>query len=177
MSTRWFVAAILGCLVMPAAALAECRFLLDSCDDGGQAPSSTPNTRPPNNAPEPKPSAPPVQTRRDTFWDHNGSVMRLRVDGAVREFYYEQPRPGIAAEGAKHGTLLFTGIVNNVGTINGTAWLFSRRCGPRSYSVQGVVTESGGKVVMQGMASTLTSDCKVKSSVADTIAFKYLYTR
>lgn len=174
-----FSAALLLILLQAPPASAQCRFLLDNCGDvprSDSEPQPAPRSPSPPDEPPSDPDEPETPSRSAvTYWDHNGSVMRLKVDGRLREFYYHKPRAGIAAEGAKRGTLLFSGTVQG-GMITGTAWLFSRRCGPRSYQVYGAVEEDGGKVTMSGAASKIDGDCNVSTVLSDTLTFKYLYS-
>jgi hypothetical protein len=177
---------VLGATLMlagltPQQALAQCRFLLDSCDGESEpAPRPAPQTvpqPPPQPAPQVEMPAPePPRQRKSTYWNHNGSVMLLKVQGSLREFYYAQPRPGMVVEGVQPGTLLFTGNVHG-NSINGTAWFFSRRCGPRSYQVRGAVQENGGMVTMSGMAFTIGKDCSLRKAINDTLVFTYLYSQ
>ena len=48
-----------------------------------------------------------------TVWDHNGSVMYLVANASSREIYYQKPRPGMLEAGARSGSLLFRGEVND----------------------------------------------------------------
>jgi hypothetical protein len=48
-----------------------------------------------------------------TIWNHNGSVMYLVANGSSREFYYQKPRSGMLDAGARPGSLLFRGQLNN----------------------------------------------------------------
>lgn len=77
--------------------------------------------------------------RADSLWSHNGSVVRLVADGAARLFYYEEPRPRMAAAGVRPGTLLFRG--RRVGdAYEGVAHVFSRDCErPGAFAVRGRV--------------------------------------
>ena len=59
-----------------------------------------------------------------TIWDHNGSVMYLVANGQSREFHYQKPRAGMLDVGARPGSLLFRGEIDN-GQYSGTAYIFS----------------------------------------------------
>src|SRR6516164_973950 len=107
----------------------------------------------------------------DSFWTHNGSEMRLHVDGSSRTFLYERPRPGIAAEGVKRGTVLFQGSLTEKGTDNvessveysGTAFIFSARCGPQPYQVSGTLGQLGQQITLEGKAPRFDrSTCRSK---------------
>src|SRR3974377_1602636 len=71
-----------------------------------------------------------------TIWDHNGSVMYLVANGSSREFYYQKPRPGMLGAGARPGSLLFRGEINN-GQYLGTAYIFNLQCGPIPFELRG----------------------------------------
>lgn len=75
--------------------------------------------------------------RADSCWWHNGSLMRLKVQGNQRWFYYERPRSGLAVG---PGTLLFNGRKQGNWYV-GTARVFSRYCPstPLPYHVEGPV--------------------------------------
>jgi hypothetical protein len=109
-----------------------------------------------------------------SYWNHNGSVMYLVANGDQREFYYYKPRLGMVEEGVGPGTLLFTGTVRG-NAYEGTAYLFSARCGKRGYHVSGPVAESGGRVVMTGAALSLGRSCKPRKVFNDVLVFDYLY--
>ena len=93
----------------------------------------------------PSPSSPP------TLWDHNGSVVYLVANGSSREFYYQKPRPGMVAVGARPGSLLFRGQIND-GQYSGTAYIFNPRCGPIPFQVKGPVLDNADRIVFTGQA-------------------------
>jgi hypothetical protein len=119
----------------------------------------------------------------DSFWSHNGSEMRLHVDGSSRTFLYERPRPGIAAEGVERGTALFQGSLTEKGTdsvessveYSGTAFIFSARCGPQPYKVSGTLGRDGRSITLEGKAPRIDqSTCKSKGSKADQLNFEFV---
>jgi hypothetical protein len=121
--------------------------------------------------PAPEPAALPAPSG-GSFWNHNGSLMRLETDGSDRRFYYERPRPGMIAQGARKGALLFDGI--RVGErYEGTAYIFSKRCGVFPYAVSGSVEDGDRRVVMRGRAPKPGADCGVASHRDDTLVFEY----
>ena len=154
--TMWLLL-IVASVIVPPQAFAQCYFL--ECDQ-----------RPNGPAPTPTPSSPIGRS----YWNHNGSIMYLLVSGNTREFYYDKPRQGLIDEGVRPGTLLFSGTVSG-DRYEGTAYLFSARCGSRPYRVSGVVQESGGRVVMTGNASLLNKHCQVTRSFEDILAFNFLH--
>lgn len=157
-------------------AAAQCYY--DDCDNPLPPDSSTaPATLPAPGSPEHPGTPAPSSSGKTSFWNHNGSVVYLVARGARREFYYQQPRAGMVAEGVTPGTLLFSGVFS-AGAYDGTGYLFSRRCPPRSYHVSGTVLQEGsGRVVLTGPASKIDTNCKITSYREDTLVFEYLYSQ
>jgi hypothetical protein len=106
-----------------------------------------------------------------SLWDHNGSIVYLVADGALREFRYQEPRPAIQEAGARPGSLLFKGRSVN-GRYIGTAYIFNRRCGQIAYEVGGPILDNFERVVLQGQAPRVGVDCVSRGYVADTLEFK-----
>jgi hypothetical protein len=75
-----------------------------------------------------------------TIWDHNGSVVYLVANGQSREFHYQKPRAGMLDVGARPGSLLFRGEIDN-GQYSGTAYIFSPHCGPIPFQVKGPICD------------------------------------
>lgn len=108
----------------------------------------------------------------ETHWSHNGSEMRLEAVGPQRRFYYLHPKPDIPVA---PGTLLFEG--SRTGRhYRGTAFIFSTKCGPASYPVDGYVTDDDLSVVLRGQAPLRDSNCQVVSSRSDILEFRYIRT-
>ena len=108
-----------------------------------------------------------------TIWDHNGSVMYLVVNGSSREFYYEKPRPGMLEVGAKPGSLLFRGEVNN-GQYSGTSYFFNRRCGPIPFQVKGAILDNDQLIVLTGQAPRVGRNCKTYALYTTNLEFRLL---
>lgn len=106
-----------------------------------------------------------------TVWRHNGSTVYLVTNGSSREFYYQEPSESMRAAGAGEGALLFRGRSVNARYV-GTAYIFSRRCGPVPYQVAGPILDNYERVVLQGQAPRLGPDCKPQSFFADALEFK-----
>ena len=104
---------------------------------------------------------------------HNGSTVYLVANGSAREFYYQQPRSGMMAAGARPGSLLFWGKFAD-GSYSGTAYIFNARCGKFPYAVSGPVLDGYRRVVMQGDAPRIGTDCKVVDHVPDTLEFSLI---
>jgi len=96
-----------------------------------------------------------------TVWDHNGSVMCLVANGSSREIYYQKPRSGMLEAGARPGSLLFRGEVNN-GQYLGTAYIFNPHCEPIPYEVKGAILNDDERIVLTGQAPRVGRDCAVE---------------
>jgi hypothetical protein len=104
-----------------------------------------------------------------SFWNHNGSIVALKMDGAGRKLYYDTPRAEIQAAGVERGTLLFEG--RRTKDRSGTAYVFSRSCGPQPYSVHGVVSSDLRTITVQGKAPRLDANCQVIGYNDDVLVF------
>ena len=51
----------------------------------------------------------PVAAMADSFWLHNGSIMRLHAEGNLRVISYETPSARMRGAGVERGTVLFEG--------------------------------------------------------------------
>jgi hypothetical protein len=114
-------------------------------------------------------TAPP----ESTIWDHNGSVMYLVTNGSSREVYYQKPRPGMMDAGARPGSLLFRGEVNN-GQYLGTAYIFNLQCGPIPFEVKGPVLDDDERIVLTGQAPRVGRDCRSYGSYTSNLEFRRL---
>jgi hypothetical protein len=89
-------------------------------------------------------TAPP----ESTIWDHNGSVMYLVANGSSREIFYQKPRPGMLEAGARPGSLLFHGEINN-GQYLGSAYIFNLpsyfACGAKGNSCTRIAAGRGAR--------------------------------
>lgn len=108
-----------------------------------------------------------------SYWSHNGSMMYLTAQGNYRAFYYDQPRRGMRQACAQPGSLLFDGV--KVGeSYQGTARLFSCRCGVITYPVSGPVQRSGRRVVLYGSAPRRGRNCQITGYRNDTLVFDFV---
>jgi hypothetical protein len=110
-----------------------------------------------------------------TMWDHNGSVMSFVTKGSSREFYYQKPRQGMLDAGARPGSLLFRGEINN-GQYLGTAYIFNLHCGPMPFEVKGPVLNDDERVVLAGQAPRVGRDCRAYGSYTSNLEFRRLRT-
>ena len=108
-----------------------------------------------------------------TMWDHNGSVMDLIANGSSREFFYEKPRPGMMEAGAKTGSLLFRGEVNN-GQYSGTAFVFNPLCGQLPFQAKGAILDNGKRIVLTGQAPRVGRNCQAYTSYSTALEFRLL---
>ena len=110
----------------------------------------------------------------DSCWDHNGSLMRLKAQGAERYFYYEDPRPALRSAGVRRGTLLFNGTTNG-GRYSGLARVFSSACPgePLEYWVEGPVAANQTTVRMIGTRETSEKCQSTGRVVTDELVFTY----
>ncbi len=96
---------------------------------------------------------------------HNGSLMSLRIDDAVWEISYLEPRQSLkdhgvhGASGGLSGSTLVHGSVTD-GFLIGVSHLFSSRCGAISYNVSGDAV-SDGRMILRGLPPVRDSACEV----------------
>lgn len=107
----------------------------------------------------------------ESYWDHNGSLMRLEHDGDYRAFYYVRPSAKVAKLGVVRGDLLFSGYRQG-NRYYGTAYAFPRSCGyyPTPYSVAGTVGRGEKSIHLQGIFQGCDGTTK-----RDTLNFTFLY--
>ncbi|MFY9900329.1 MAG: hypothetical protein WAK67_21415 [Xanthobacteraceae bacterium] len=111
-------------------------------------------------------TAPP----ESTIWDHNGSVMYLVVNGSSREFYYQKPRPGMLDAGARPGSVLFRGEVNN-GQYLGTAYIFNPHCAPIPFEVKGPILDDQ-RIMLTGRAPRVGRNCQTYGAYTSNLEFR-----
>src|ERR1700745_12270 len=114
-------------------------------------------------------TAPP----ESTIWDHNGSVMYLVANGSSREIFYQKPRPGMLDAGARPGSLLFRGEINN-GQYVGTAYIFNLHCGPIPFEVKGPILDDDERIVLTGQAPRVGQTCRANESYTSNLEFRRL---
>ena len=108
-----------------------------------------------------------------THWDHNGSVMYLVENGSSREFHYQKPRPGILEAGARPGSLLFRGQVDN-GQYSGTAYIFDPRCGAIPFQTRGPVLDNDERIILTGQMPKVGRNCRTYGSYTGNLEFRRL---
>ncbi len=119
----------------------------------------------------------PTALLADSFWHHNGSLMRLVAKGNQRFFYYEDPKPVLRKAGVRRGTLLFNGSMSH-DHYEGVARRFSKYCpeAPLEYGVEGEVVRPQGqlKIVMRGHRPVNHRCEETGKIVEDTLVFTFL---
>lgn len=110
------------------------------------------------------------------IWDFKGSQLALKAeDGADRRFYYDTPRPELVISGITAGTLLFEGRQDG-NQYTGKAFVFSRKCGARSFEVSGPVDESpsGKAITLSGKRPQVDANCRPTGGFQnDVLVFSY----
>lgn len=121
--------------------------------------------------------AAPDPALADSFWDHNGSLIRLEAQGQERVFTYEEPRSVLRRAGVRPGTVLFDGR-NEGNYYVGRARRFSRHCeAPLVYEVEGPVVGGGSRIVMRGTREVFASGCRATGRfVEDELVFTYSWS-
>jgi hypothetical protein len=84
-----------------------------------------------------------------TIWDHNGSVVYLVASSQSWEFHYQKPRAGMLEVGARPGSLLFRGEIEN-GQYSGKAYIFNARCGQIPFQVKGPILDNDERITLTG---------------------------
>lgn len=103
----------------------------------------------------------------DSEWNHNGSIVTLHANGEHRTITYARPRPGLSVE---PGTVLFEGKRSGT-SYNGTAYKFSKHCGPINYAVIGIVSEDERAILLHGNAPRRDKNCRLIGHEDESLVF------
>jgi hypothetical protein len=114
-----------------------------------------------------------IASTEPTIWDHNGSEMYLVANGQSREFHYQKPRAGMLEVGARPGSLLFRGEIDN-GQYSGTAYIFSPHCGQIPFQVKGPISDNDERIILTGQAPRLGRNCRTNESYTSNLEFRRL---
>ena len=114
-----------------------------------------------------------TKSHEPAIWDHNGSVMYLAESGSSREFHYQKPRPGMLEAGARPGSLLFRGQVDN-GQYSGTAYIFDPRCGAIPFQAKGPVLDNDERIILTGQMPKVGRNCRTYGSYTGNLEFRRL---
>ncbi len=99
--------------------------------------------------------------------------MYLVANRSFREIFYQKPRPGMLQAGARPGSLLFRGEINN-GQYLGTAYIFNLHCGPIPFEVKGPILDDEQRIVLTGQAPRVGQNCRPYESYTSNLEFKRL---
>jgi hypothetical protein len=105
-----------------------------------------------------------------SLWEHDGSTLYLEASGQVRKFFYQVPHPNL---GVEPGTLLFEGRRKG-DRYTGTAYKFSKACGPIGYQVSGPVSDGQLRVTLRGKAPQRNVSCEIAGYTNDVLVFSFL---
>lgn len=109
------------------------------------------------------------------LYDHNGSTMRVNVEGTAVRIYYQQPRSGLQGVGVRSGTLLFDGEVNS-GYLEGKSRVFNAKCGDVDYFVYGDF-QPGRNFKLAGAAPVLSNmSCRIVDNTYEGSNANLLFT-
>lgn len=118
----------------------------------------------------------PYQPR--SYWSHNDSVVSLADNGNTRIFFYEKPRSGMLDAGVRKGTMLFKGQFSHGRmSYSGEAYLFSKKCGPVAYKVEGKVSPDYRTVELRGDRPVRDASCRRTGTRPEKLLFKFVSTR
>lgn len=112
--------------------------------------------------------AAPARACDSAPYDHNGSLMEAHACDGKFVITYDQPRSGIASQGVRSGTVLFTGTISG-DLILGIAYVFKRGCEPASYPVSGRM--GNNVIVLDGYAPVRRDGCRVTGGRNDRLVF------
>jgi len=112
-----------------------------------------------------------VPATADSLWDHNGSILRLRSEGAERFFEYLQPRTELRDAGVTAGTVLFEGKAAGE-SYSGTAFRFSKKCGAIGYVVEGSLSADSRTLTLSGRVPKRNPNCQVVGHRDDVLVFR-----
>jgi hypothetical protein len=95
-----------------------------------------------------------------SYWTLNGSVLRLVANGQQRKFVFITPREGLRKVGVTEGAVEFEG--KRLGyTYDGTAHVFSQKCGAIPFHVSGEVGKDDRSVTLRGIAPLVGPECRI----------------
>ena len=110
----------------------------------------------------------------DSYWNHNGSLMRLTAYGNARSFTYAAPRQGMINAGVRPGTLFFDGWRDG-NRYYGTARVFSASCGASAFPIEGWVA-SETHVILEGWRPVFRDCYATGDQVWERLEFTYSYS-
>ena len=112
----------------------------------------------------------------DSCWNHQGSVVKLKIDRQQTVLSYDQPRAELARFGISKGSSLFKGTTSG-SQMFGDAFQYSTACPgqPHRYQVSGGIEANGKHFRLQGSRIRL-EDCK-PSGQLDQVELRFDFIR
>lgn len=102
-----------------------------------------------------------------TYYNHNGSEMRLERCSEDVRILYENPRSAMRRAGARRGTVLFEGRLRRIDRgefIEGDARTFRTGCGAARFFVRGGISRRGQRdpvpFTLRGAAPVRDAQCR-----------------
>ncbi len=102
-----------------------------------------------------------------TYYNHNGSQMRLERCGEDVRIVYENPRAAVRRAGVTRGTVLFEGRLRRLDRnefIEGNAKTFKSGCGAAAFYVKGGISRRGERdpvpFTLRGAAPVRDGKCR-----------------
>jgi hypothetical protein len=138
--------------------------------DNPVAPDTTPAPSEPSD--DVKKAEPATEQTKTSFWVHNRSIVYMTEDGARRQIYYDDPRPGLKEVEVKKGTLLFDGVADGT-TLSGTAFVFAKDCDPLPFAVTGKLTRDGKSITLNGKAPRIGRQCRIVGGKQEELIFGF----
>jgi hypothetical protein len=97
-------------------------------------------------------------SRQANKWLYNGSSFELVMSKDARKFIYTDVRDGLREAGVTVGMILFDGVQKGK-AIQGTAYVFSARCGAIGYAAKGMVSSDQRRILVSGRAPYVDAKC------------------
>jgi hypothetical protein len=89
----------------------------------------------------------------------------------VTEGVFNVVRPGLLEVGVQPGAVIFEGV-QTAQSVEGTAYVFSKTCGAVSYDVKGYAAADERRIVLNGWAPYVDSNCTRGSYHDSTMEFE-----
>lgn len=115
----------------------------------------------------------PCAASAQSVWMHNRSEMLIETYGSRLIIAYLTPREGLSAQ---PGDYLVHGSIDlKSRAAGGVARVFSSKCGPAAYEVDGVL--SSGTITLTGNAPIRDANCRITNFRPDKLVFTFVRER
>lgn len=111
--------------------------------------------------------------RGGSYWQNDGSIVRLEASKLIRKFVFYRPSDAMRALNATEGSLRFEGQISG-NSYSGTAYLYSEKCGRFPYPVTGTIENNSERVVLTGEAPRLDVQCKETGKRSMRLTFDFI---